>query len=135
VTELIYALLQVIHNFGAAAVVASPIFAYWFAREHAIMQRRLGWLVVVGAVAQVSSGLGFGLTSYMLKGHLPEIEGVAYFALIIKIICVIASPAIIFRYVLGSGNDQERWPRKAWLAALVFGSTAFAAAAFLRWYL
>lgn len=99
------------------------------------MQRRLGWLVVVGAVAQVSSGLGFGLTSYMLKGHLPEIEGVAYFALMIKIICVIASPAIIFRYVLGAGNNQERWPRKAWLAALVFGSTALAAAAFLRWYL
>jgi hypothetical protein len=134
-TDLVYALLQVSHNFGAAAVVASPIFASWLGREQPTIQRRLAWLVVFGAMIQVGSGIGFGLTSYLLKGHLPEIEGVAYGALLVKVFCVIASPAIVLRFVLNATKDETRKQRCAWLSALILGSTAFTAAAFLRWYL
>jgi len=115
--------------------MASPIFAYWLAREQPAIQRRLAWLIVFGAIAQVGSGLGFGLTSYLLKGHLPEVEGVAYVALLVKVFCVVASPTIMLRYVLAARTTPTWRQNFAWLAATLLGSTAFTAAAFLRWYL
>ncbi len=134
-TNLIYTLLQIVHNFGAAAVVGSPIFVYWLARENHAIQRRLAWLIVLGATTQIGSGIGFGLTSYFLKGHLPELEGVAFIALLVKLFCVVSSPALMLRYVLYARQTPPRQQRQAWLAAMLLGSTAFTAAAFLRWYL
>lgn len=133
-TNLIYALLQIVHNFGAAAVVSGPLFVYWLGRDNYVIQRRLAWLVIFGAMAQISSGIGFGLVSYFFKGHLPELEGVALIALLIKLFCVVSSPALILRYVLAAQAGSQR-QNNAWLTALALGSTALTAAAFLRWYL
>lgn len=134
-TNLIYALLQVVHNFGAAAVVGGPIAAYWLARGNYPLQRRLAWLVVCGAIVQIGSGIGFGLTSYFLKGHVPELEGVALIALVVKIFCVISSFAVMLGYVIFAKQSTLYRQRNAWFSAAMLGSIAFSAAAFLRWYL
>ena len=122
------------HNFGAAAVVSGPIFVCWLGRDNYTIQRRLAWLVVFGAMAQIGSGIGFGFVSYFFKGHLPELEGVALIALLIKLFCVVSSPALMLRYVLAARSGSRR-QNNIWLATLALGSTALTAAAFLRWYL
>jgi hypothetical protein len=135
VTNLIYTLLQIAHNFGAAVVVGGPACAYWLGRDNYALQRRMAWLVVFGAAAQLASGIGFGLASQFIKGELPELEGVALIALIIKIICVTASLALMLRYLFSATTTEPRRRARVWLVTFVLGSSALAAAACLRWYL
>ena len=73
--NLVYTGVQILHNFGAVAVVGSPAVAWWFARDNLAAQCRLAWILVIGWAAQGVSGAGFGMTSYFLKGQLPEISG------------------------------------------------------------
>lgn len=134
-TSFIYTLLQIVHNFGAAMVVGSPAVGYWLGRGDTTLPRRLAWLTVVGAVAQMGSGIGFGLASRFIKGQLPEIEGVALVALLVKLFCVAAIVALMLRYVLTAASGEMPRQRRMWLATLILGTIALAAAAFLRWYL
>ena len=134
-TNLIYTLLQIVHNFGAAAVVGGPALVYWLGRDNDAIQRRMAWLVVSGATAQLASGVGFGLASHFIKGQLPELEGVALIALVVKIICVTSSLVLMLRHLFRAEGVVSRPHRSVWLATLALGSIALAAAAFLRWYL
>ncbi|HRP97465.1 MAG TPA: hypothetical protein PL143_14570 [Rhodocyclaceae bacterium] len=63
--NLSYALVQVVHNFGAAAVVGVPVLALALAgassAEH--LRRRLLWLILLAWSAQALSGAGFGAVS------------------------------------------------------------------------
>src|SRR5206468_10799244 len=82
--NFIYTLVQLVHNFGAVAVAGSPVVALWFGRENKIALHKLTWLMALGWVAQGASGIGFAVTSFTMKGALPEVEGVALTALALK---------------------------------------------------
>src|SRR5207245_8968278 len=83
--NFIYTLVQLVHNFGAVAVAGSPVVALWFGRENKIALHKLTWLMALGWVAQGASGIGFAVTSYTMKGALPEVEGVELTALALKV--------------------------------------------------
>ncbi len=103
--NLVYTIVQILHNFGAVAVVGSPAVAWWFARDNHAAQGRLAWLLVIGWAAQGASGAGFGMTSYFLKGQLPEISGVALIALLAKMVCVTCGFAMGILYL----KTASRW--------------------------
>ncbi|MDD5329435.1 MAG: hypothetical protein PHX38_05485 [Sulfuricella sp.] len=132
--NLIYALVQVAHNFGAAAVVGGALFSLWPARQPAEIQRRLAWLVLTGWTVQGVSGGIFGAASYLFYGQLPDIHGIAIAALLIKIVCAIAGFLLAAAYLLRAADWDEDERRRAWRATFGLGATALGAAAFLRWF-
>mgnify|MGYP001492361547 FL=1 len=86
--NLSYALVQVVHNFGAAAVVGVPLIALASGRSAAgDGNRRLLWLLLLAWATQVLSGVGFASVSYTFYGKLPDISRVATIALAIKVGC------------------------------------------------
>src|SRR5690349_18769991 len=84
-TDLVYALLQLLHNLGAAAVVGVPLVALTRESCGVPPSRRLAALLVAAWIVPAATGVGFGIASLRLKGQLPEIEGVALAALAVKI--------------------------------------------------
>jgi hypothetical protein len=83
--NLIYTWVQIVHNFGAVAVIGSPAAALSLSRQNQIVRYKLAWLMLLGWLAQGASGIGFALTSYTMKGALPEVTGIALGALILKV--------------------------------------------------
>jgi hypothetical protein len=132
--NLNYAIVQLVHNFGAAAVVGIAIFALYPAAQPAPVQRKFAWLVGLSWAAQALSGMGFGLVSYYYYDKFPDLHGVAFAALLIKITCAIGSIGIAWAYVRqATGWNAER-RRAAWKLLAALGVTALTAAAFLRWF-
>lgn len=132
--NLTYALVQVVHNFGAAGVVGGSVLALWPVPQAPSTLRRLAWLVTVCWGAQILSGIGFGLTSLYYYGLLPDIHGTAVVALAIKVVAAITGLVLMVLYLgrLATWSDIQRirlWYATAWLAVI-----ALTAAAFLRWY-
>ncbi len=132
--NLAYALVQVIHNFGAAAVVGGAVLACWPVPAGRQAGRRLAGLVCLAWALQAASGAGFGAVSYYHYGRFPDIHGIAVAALAVKMLCAAAgfalSAAYLYRGAQLSAAGRERIWR--WLAAL--GVVALTAAAFLRWF-
>jgi hypothetical protein len=62
--NFIYTLVQLVHNFGAVAVVGSPAAPLCLSREDQFARHELAWLMVLGWLAQGASGIGFALTRY-----------------------------------------------------------------------
>ncbi len=83
--NLAYAGVQLVHNFGAVAVVGGAAAGRWLAPGDAGAHRRLAWLVLAGWAAQAASGALFGAVSLYYYGALPDIHGVAVAALRIKV--------------------------------------------------
>lgn len=132
--NLTYALVQVVHNFGAAGVVGGSVLALWPTPQPPSTLRRLAWLVTLSWGAQILSGVGFGLTSLYYYGLLPDIHGTAVVALAIKIAAAVLGLAIAAVY-LGrhrGWNDAQRL--RAWRFTALLAIVALTAAAFLRWY-
>src|SRR2546428_2190648 len=131
--NLVYTGVQILHNFGAVAVVGSPAVAWWFARDNPAAQCRLAWLLVIGWAAQGASGAGFGMTSYFLKGQLPEISGVALIALVAKIACVTCGFAVGILYL----NMASRWSvgtrLKVWQGMLALAGKTPTTGALFPW--
>ena len=129
-----YALVQVLHNFGAVVVLGGAGFALWTPALTFDRKKRLAQLVALGWTVQIASGAGFGAVSYYHYGRLAEIHGVAVAALAIKITCAAAGLAL----ALFLQSRGERWNevrrRYSWRALAVLGAGALAAAAFLRWF-
>jgi len=133
VSDLPYALIQVVHNLGAAGVVAPPVGALWLSRGGA-PRRRLAWLSTVAWALQALTGGGFAVVSWFGKGALPEVMGVALWALAIKVACTalgLSLGAVLLRR-RSIGVAAQRW---LWGTSLAAGLSALFAAAFLRWYL
>ena len=130
--SLVYAAIQVAHNFGAVAVVGGPSFALWLVPAGAQGRRSLAWLVLAGWTLQVVSGVAFGAASYAWYGHLPDIHGIAVAALVIKIACAVAALALTSFHLASTRNGDTR-SRSIWGSLLALGATALTAAAFLRW--
>ena len=81
--NLAYAVVQVVHNFGAAAVVGGALAARWLAAPDVRRQRQLAWLVLAGWAAQAGSGALFGAISLHYYGQFPDLHGTAVAALVL----------------------------------------------------
>ena len=135
VHDLGYALTQVVHNFGAVAVIGVAARARWAQTSIALkQQRRLAWLVLGGWVVQGVSGATFGAISYASFGQFPEIHGIAVAALLLKMACALAGASVSALLLARASSWTEGQRRHAWTALLAFAATALIAAAFLRWF-
>ncbi|MEQ1838511.1 MAG: hypothetical protein ABL858_09310 [Candidatus Nitrotoga sp.] len=133
VEGLSYAVIQVVHNFGAAAIVGGAVFALFPATQPVLIQRSLAWLVISGWTIQGLSGMVFGATSFYFYGKLPDIHGIAAAALIIKVICAAIGFGTAALYLLYGQNWSVEKRRTAWVLLIALGVIALTAAAFLRW--
>lgn len=132
--NLAYTLVQVIHNFGAAAVVGGAVFSFWPARQNAAIQRHLAWLVLIAWGAQAVSGSLFGAVSFHYYGQFPDIHGIAVAALGIKIAAAAIGFILTAVYLHSTANRDDTARSRAWHTLAVLGVIALTAAAFLRWF-
>lgn len=132
--NLSYAVVQVVHNFGAVAVVGGTAFALYPGTATAALYRKLAWLVGFGWTAQAISGMGFAAVSYHYYDKLPDIHGIAMAALLIKMLCAISGVSIVIIYLRYSANFAIECRHLAWQLLAALGVTALTAAAFLRWF-
>lgn len=130
--NLSYAAIQVVHNFGAVAVVGSTFYALW--PGLAGMRKLLAWIALVGWAAQAASGGAFGAVSLLYYGRFPDIHGIAIAALLIKIACAAAGFMLAAAYIHSGIGWSERARQATWRALAVLAVTALTAAAFLRWF-
>src|SRR5256885_11927591 len=130
--NLVYTGVQILHNFGAVAVVGSPAAVWWFARDNPAVQCRLAWLLIIGWAVQGASGAGFGMTSYFLKGQLPEISGVALIALVAKMACVTCGFAVGIIYLKTASRWSVAARLKVWQGMLALAEAELSADALLR---
>lgn len=133
IQNLGYALTQVAHNFGAAAVVGGAIASLWLAPRPEL-DRSLAWLVCLGWAAQVASGAAFGAISFYYYGKFPDIGGLAFAALTIKMACAAVGFSLAALYLLRAASWTAASRRMSWLILAGLGATALTAAAFLRWF-
>ena len=132
--NLSYAIVQLLHNFGAAAVVGVAIFALYPAAQPVPIQRRFAWLVGIGWSVQALSGVGFGAVSYYFYEKLPDLNGIAFAALLVKITCAAVSIGIAVMFLRRAAGWTVEQRRAAWKLLIALGVTALTAAAFLRWF-
>jgi hypothetical protein len=130
--NLIYASVQVVHNFGAVAVVGGSLSALWLhepaARKRLAMMSLAGWLI------QAASGATFGMVTFHYHRQLPDISGVAANALGIKMMCAILAILLLASYLQRAEHWQAKSRDRTWIAASLLGMSALSAAAFLRWF-
>lgn len=128
--NLAYAATQIVHNFGAVAVVGGAACA--LAWREASVQRRLALVVLIGWATQAASGATFGAISFYHYGKFPDIHGIAVAALGVKMACAalgftLAAWQLFARPPAASG-------RQAWIALFALGALALSSAAVLRWF-
>lgn len=131
--NLAYALTQVVHNFGAAAVLGGPVAALWpaFRPEN---PRPYAWLILVGWGAQVASGGLFGLTSLVYYGETPDLSSVAIAALAVKVAAAITGILLAAGYLMRGGEWRYLSTRRTFQSLAALAAIALTAAAFLRWF-
>ena len=132
--NLNYALVQLVHNFGAAAVVGFPVLGWYISGQASPVLRKFAWIVGLSWAVQAMSGAGFGVVSYYYYQVFPDLHGVAFTALLIKILCAAGGVYIAAKYLRQSAAWTPKQRRNAWRLLSLLGVTALAAAAFLRWY-
>lgn len=128
-----YALTQVVHNFGAATVVGGAVASLWLAPRPEL-ERSLAWLVCLGWAAQIASGAAFGAISFYYYGKFPDLGGLAFAALAIKVACAATGFTLAGFYILRATSWTAALCRRVWLMLAGLGATALTAAAFLRWF-
>jgi hypothetical protein len=126
----LYACVQIAHNFGAVAAVGLPLAALR-GSDAAATRRRICQLILAAWVVQFASGFGFALVSYLVVGEMPQIGGLAFVALCVKILCAALSIGLVavLLWRRGGGSDQRALETLAGLGALALFS-----AAILRWF-
>lgn len=130
--NLSYAAIQVVHNLGAVAVVGGSLIALkWRERS---MRRKLAQLVLVGWLTQAASGATFGMTTYYFHHALPDISGIAAYALGIKMLCATLGILMLAAYLWSGERWKEQRLEKVWISSSVLAVTAISSAAFLRWF-
>ena len=130
--NLSYAAIQVVHNFGAVAVVGSAVCALW--PGLAGLRKALAWTVLWGWAAQAASGGAFGAVSWFYYGRLPDIHGIAMAALLVKMACAAAGFMLAAAYLYSGIEWSERAQKTTWHTLTLLAATALTAAAFLRWF-
>lgn len=131
--NLAYALVQVVHNFGAVGVLGGAFFALWPSPrlEYA---RAFAKLILLAWGAQLASGALFGATSFYYYGEMPDLSGVAKAALGIKVAAALAGFALAARFLLRGGEWSRARVKRTFRSLLALGIVALTAAAFLRWF-
>lgn len=132
--NLSYAAIQVVHNFGAVAVVGSASAALWAQSGSAGLRKPLAWIMLLGWAAQAASGGAFGGVSWLYYGHFPDIHDIAIAALLLKIACATAGFLLAAAYLYRGSGWSERAQQITWRALATLAVTALTAAAFLRWF-
>ena len=132
--NLAYALVQVVHNFGAVAVTGGAATALLPLNAGAVVPRWLGGVVLAGWAMQIASGAGFGAISYVWYDKLPDIHGIAVAALGIKMVCAASGVLLAAAYLRYAAGWSATRCHNAWTGLLALSATALAAAAFLRWF-
>lgn len=122
--NLFYALIQVVHNFGATAIVAVGAYGFWCVRDRAA--RGMALLLAALWALQALTGALFGSVTYLYDHHLPDIHGIAVNALLIKMACA----ALGFALAVYAAKTN----RPFWGSSFLLGATALGSAAFLRWF-
>ena len=130
--NLAYAVVQVLHNFGAVATVGGSLAATRI--ESINGRKKLAWLALAGWGAQAASGAGFGLVSYHFYHQFPDIAGIAVVALVIKILCTATGFLLVAAYLFRGANWPERKGNAVLLSSVILAAIALSAAAFLRWF-
>ena len=130
--NLSYAVIQVVHNFGAVAVLGGAIGASL--PGQAGLHKGLARIVLWGWAAQAASGGAFGAVSWFYYGRLPDIHGIAVAALLIKMACAASGFLLAAMYLYRGSAWSERAQQTTWRALAVLAATALSAAAFLRWF-
>ena len=85
--NLNYAIVQLVHNFGAAAVVGFPVLGWYISGQASPVLRKFAWVVGLSWAVQAMSGAGFGAVSYYYYQTFPDLHGIAFAALLTKILC------------------------------------------------
>lgn len=131
--NLAYALVQVVHNFGAVGVLGGALFALWPSPrlEYA---RTFARLILLAWGAQIASGALFGATSFYYYGELPDLSGVARVALGVKVAAALAGFALAARFLRRGGEWSRAREKRAFRSLMALGVVALTAAAFLRWF-
>lgn len=129
-----YALVQVMHNFGAAAVVGGAAFMLYMASQPVLMRGKFVWLVGVGWGTQILSGMAFGAISYYYYGKFPDIHGIAIVALVVKMLCAVFGLVMVALHLRYANGWTDRQRHVAWQMLFAPGAIALTAAAFLRWF-
>jgi hypothetical protein len=130
--NLSYAAIQVVHNFGAVAVVGGSLIALRLHEKAA--RKALAQLVLTGWLTQAASGATFGMVSYYYYGKFPDISGIAIYALTIKMLCATLGILMLAAYLWHGERWTEQGMSKVWLSSSALAATALSAAAFLRWF-
>ena len=133
--NFIYALIQSLHNLGAVVVVAAPALMLFRFQTKLNLNKIIIRVIFFAWSLQLLSGAAFGLSSYQFYGEIPDIDGIAFIALIIKLSCAITSVMMcIYLWVSIRGNNKALRFQCFWWMLLSFGLSALLSAAFLRWY-
>jgi hypothetical protein len=130
--DLIDALIQVIHNMGATAIVGIGFYGVFYTKANPGAR-----LALAQAIAWMIQGLGgaaFGFTTYWFYGHLPDIHGVAVLALFLKMGCVVLGFLLTISYALWRYQWSPERRCLVWSSSFALGVTALTSAAFLRWF-
>jgi hypothetical protein len=130
--NLAYAVVQVLHNFGAVATVAGSFAAIRITNLDT--RKKLAWFTLAGWGTQAVSGASFGLVSFYFYRQFPDIAGIAVAALVVKMVCVALGFTLLAAYLFFGLNWSEERKSGAWLASFALAFTALSAAAFLRWF-
>ncbi|MDP2760267.1 MAG: hypothetical protein Q8O64_07660 [Sideroxyarcus sp.] len=129
-----YAIVQVVHNFGATAVVGGAAFMLYMAPQPVPLQRKFAWLVGFGWGTQALSGMAFGAISYHYYGKFPDIHSIAIAALVVKMLCAVLGLSTVALYLRYADGWAGRQRHVVWRILFALGATALSAAAFLRWF-
>jgi cytochrome bd-type quinol oxidase subunit 2 len=132
--SLAYALTQVVHNFGAVAVVGGALLGRWPQATAPLTRRRLAWLILAGWLVQGASGAGFGAISFAWYGQFPDIHGIAVVALLVKMACAVGGIVFAAAFLRYQAEWDERRQEAFWTVLILLGVIALTAAAFLRWF-
>lgn len=131
--NLAYALTQVVHNFGAAAVLGGAIFVLWPAL-HLQDARKFAWLILGAWGAQILSGIMFGVISLYYYGETPDLSRIAMTALSIKIAAAITGFLLAAFYLTRGKQWSSGGMKRSFQSLAALGAIALTAAAFLRWF-
>ena len=131
--NLIYALNQVIHNFGAAAVIGFSTYGLLRRADNPAAQRSILLALTIAWAVQGVTGVTFGITSLYFYGKLPDIHGVAIIAVTTKIVCVILGLIVAVAGLRKRSEIPSNYQIHI-LISFTLGVVALSAAAFLRWF-
>jgi hypothetical protein len=130
--NLSYSIVQAAHNFGAVAVVGGSLSAVMIRETEA--RKIFTWIVLAGWALQAVSGATFGAVSFYFYHQFPDISGVAWVALIVKMVCVVIGLLLLGTYLFSGANWESSRINLVWGTSSMLAITALSAAAILRWF-